>query len=892
VDEHDLVGTRIGHLRVVGFVGAGGMGSVYLGFDEKLQRRVALKAIREAHLDPDRKARFLREARVLSQLKHPNICEIYDYLETPERDFLVLELIDGRTLGQVIREGPDRATKMRLAEQMVGVLVAAHAKGIVHRDLKPSNVMVTAKGDMKVLDFGLARTLAEAAPTLDLAPPAAGGLKGPEAPDETPESPTVDLPVAVAPERDPDDTVDADVEAPASGTDSAVAVTRMGALLGTLGYMSPEQARGEPATTASDIYSCGLVLQELFTGKPPFQPEINPVSRLLRARNAESLPITDLDSDLTALLNRLKAPEPGVRPSALDAAERLSWIREKPRRRLKRIAAAAAAGLLTLVAVGMTYQAYRIRQEAGRANRQAVTARRVSDFLVNLFEISDPGESRGSSVTARELLDKAVREIEGRLQDEPQVRSTLLYTMADVYAELGLNQQALELGEKALAEVRAASPPDDQAIAKSLSLLSVIHRRLGQYEKAEPLYRETLALQERVLGPGHVDVGKTLDNFGVFQQEMAKYAEAELLHKRALAILERTPGPRSRDVATALTNLANVYNSVGKYDQAEFLQRRALDIQEKLLGPDHPDVGTSLNNLATIYFAVEEYGKAEALFRRVLAILEKTVGADHADVGTALNNVANVAQARGDFPAAEEAFTRAGRIYQKAAGPGHPNVFVSMSNLATVCRDTGRYGEAETLQRRALEADRKTLGPDHPNVAFDLHRLAILLREQGRPSEAEPLQRHAVEVLEKALGPDHPTYALTLLVLGDIYRAEGRRAEAEPLYRRTLAITEKAFGPENSDVTDARLRLAALFQETGRRDEAGPLLLRALEVSSKGKARGERSPYLLARHATALLLLGRTSEARPIAERVFATGYRRRPFVELCRKNGIAPPAG
>jgi tetratricopeptide (TPR) repeat protein len=884
VSDNDLVGSRFGHLRVVGFVGAGGMGSVYLGYDEKLQRRVALKGIREAHLDPERKARFLREARVLSQLRHPNICEIYDYLETPERDFLVLELVEGRTLGQVIAEKPDSATKMRLAEQIVGVLAAAHAKGIVHRDLKPSNVMVTANGDAKVLDFGLARTLPEAGTTLDLVSPAAAATNGVAPPVQDASGPP--------PRAAEDSTVHAGTEISGEGTDSALDVTRLGALLGTLGYMSPEQARGEPATTASDMYSCGLVLQELFTGGAPFRKDMDPLSCLLRARNAESLPVSGLPPDLRSLLERLKSPEPGVRPSAIDTRERLSWIREKPRRRLKGAAAAAAVGLLAIVAIGMSYQAFRIRQEAQRAGREAATSRRVSEFLVHLFEISDPGESRGNSVTARELLDKAAAEIEGRLEDEPVVRGTLLYTMADVYSELGLNRKALKLGEKALAQLRAASPPDDEATARCLSQLGVIHRRLGEYETAEPFYREALALEEKVLGREDETVGKTLDNYGVFLQDAGKYEEAERLHKRALAIFERTAGPRSRDAATALTNLANVLNVLGKYDEAESLQKRALEIEEQLLGPDHPDVGTALNNLATIYFTRDENDKAEPLFRRVLAILEKTVGPDHPDVGTALNNLANVAQARGDFRTAEEAFRRAGAIYERAAGPGHPNVLVSMSNLATLYRDTGRYAEAETLQRRALEGDRKAFGPDHPNVAFDLHRLAGILRESGRATEAEPLQRRAVEILEKALGPDHPTYAVTLMVLGDIWRAERRPADAEPLYREALAISETTLGPGSSDVTDERLRLAALLLETGRSGEAEPLLTQCLDSCSKAAARPGASPYLLARTATALLLLGRIDDARPLAARVFATGYRRRPFSDLCGKSGIAPAAG
>ncbi|HQR44944.1 MAG TPA: tetratricopeptide repeat protein [Thermoanaerobaculia bacterium] len=872
MDEHDLVGRQFGHLRIVGFVGAGGMGSVFLAYDDKLQRRVALKAIRGAHLDADRKGRFLREARVLSQLKHPHICEIHDYLETPERDFLVLELIEGRTLAEVARSGPDRATRMRLAEQIVGVLVAAHAKGIVHRDLKPGNVMVTTAGDVKVLDFGLARTLPESQATLPLEDRPAPGA--PEAPGDDANL-TTPLPPGTLGEEEPE-----------SGP-----VTRLGALVGTVGYMSPEQARGEPATTASDMYSCGLVLQELFTGKAPFSAELDPLARLAQAQQAESLPVEGLDADLTALINRLKAPEPGVRPTALDTAERLRWIREKPRRRLKRAAATAAVVVLALVAAGMTWQAVRIRKEERRANREAATSRRTVDFLVKLFEVSDPEESRGNSVTARELLDKAAREIEGDLTEEPTVKGTLLYTMGEVYSGLGLNKQALELAEKALAQFRAAVPADEAAIARTLSQLAVVNRRLGKYEKAEPLYREALALEETLFGPGSGTVAKTLDNYGVFLQEMAKYDEAEKVHRRALAIFEKSPGLRSRDAAMVQTNLANVYSSLGKYAEAEALQRQALETQEKLLGPDHPDVCSGLNNLAAIEFNLEKYGPADAAFRRVLAILEKTDGPDHPDVGIALNNLANTAQTRGDYAAAEAYFRRAAAIFEKAAGPSHPNVLLALSNLSTVCRDTGRYAEAEALQRRALEADLKTLGAEHPSVAFDRHRLAAILREEGRAAEAEPMQRQAVAVMEKALGPEHPTLALGLMVLGDVLRAEGKSAEAEASYRRALAIVEKASGPECADAADLDLRLAALCLDASRKDEAAALASRAEGISSKAIARGDTSPGTLVRQATALMLLGRGAEARPAAERAFATGYRRRPFVELCAKNGIAPPA-
>ena len=167
--EHDLLGTRIGHIRIVALLGKGGMGSVYVGFDERLQRRVALKAIQEGRLDAEARARFLREARVLSQLRHPNICLIHDYLEGDGRDFLVLELVEGRNLKEVIlSQSTTPALKMRIARQIASALAASHRAGIIHRDLKPANIMVTDTDEVKILDFGLARGTINALNPLDL----------------------------------------------------------------------------------------------------------------------------------------------------------------------------------------------------------------------------------------------------------------------------------------------------------------------------------------------------------------------------------------------------------------------------------------------------------------------------------------------------------------------------------------------------------------------------------------------------------------------------------------------------------------------------------------------------------------------------------------------------
>src|SRR6185436_308487 len=282
----------IGHIRIDGYLAEGGMGAVYVGFDEKLERQVALKAIRSGQLTAGARARFLLEARLLSQLDHPNICRIHGYLESEQGDFLILELIRGRTLREILREGGDPGARLAIAEAVARALEAAHEKGIIHRDLKPDNVMLTEDGRVKVLDFGLARS---------------------EAMDSGDES--ASLPEAPAPRPPSRDVV-------GFWMPSVASRTALGALVGTPASMSPEQARGAPATAASDVYALGLLLQELFTGRPPYESGLSEDLLLIKAADGDTLPVEGVrDADLAALIRRLKALAPEARPTAAAAAE-------------------------------------------------------------------------------------------------------------------------------------------------------------------------------------------------------------------------------------------------------------------------------------------------------------------------------------------------------------------------------------------------------------------------------------------------------------------------------------------------------------------------------------------------------------------------------------------
>ena len=771
-----LLGTRIGHFRIVDLLGQGGMGEVYVGYDEKLERRVALKIIRsDRRLDADVKSRFLREARVLSQLAHPNICQIFDCIESGGIDILVLELIDGRSLTKAMKKGLDYRQKLDIADQIAGVLMAAHEKGIVHRDLKPDNVMLTDGDQVKVLDFGLSRLQRDEV-TKTLVPPRA-------------EEPTHADPSGLAAEAGRL-LADEGTARPSSSSPVAesVALTTMGTILGTLSHMSPEQARGEVASTASDLYSFGLILQELFTGKPPYEKGLDPAVLQQKVMAGETLPADGIDTELATLIGRLKSFSPAIRPSAVDTAERLAWIRHKPLRRRKKILIAAAMVVLTLFGVAMTFQTIRATRAEKAARQEAGISKQVSEFLVGLFKVSDPGEAKGNNVTARELLDKGAEKIQKELKDQPEIQARLMDTMGVVYLKLGLYLRAQPLLETALAIREKALGPDHPDVAKALNNLANLYNNQGNYAKAEPLWRRSLKIREKALGPDHPDVAKSLNGFVNLYSDQGKYAEAEPLCQRSLRILEKALGPNDPDVAVALNNLAILCARQGKYGEAEPLFQRSLKIREKTLGPDHPDVASALNNLANICAEQGKFKDAEPLFQRNLKIREKTLGPDHPDVASALNNLANLYKGEGRYADAEPLCLRSLKIREKALGPDHPEVAESLLGLANLYTGQGKYADAEPLYQGSLKIYEKALGPDSRYVAANLTNLANVYTYQGKYGDAEPLFQRSLKIYEKALGPDHPEVASVLYSLGCLNARRGKRAEALGFLRRALSI--------------------------------------------------------------------------------------------------------
>ncbi len=827
-----LLGKTIGHIRIVDVLGSGGMGDVYEGLDETLERKVAIKAIREkSRLDPQAKARFLREARVLSQLEHSNICQIYDYIEGESSDFLVLEFIEGQSLRAAQMERFEKSLKLKIAEQIAAVLVAAHEKGVVHRDLKPSNVMLTKNNVVKVLDFGLARFSKAERKT-----------NGISQINEEKSLASADLTLTVPPVFPDEEPILTTHGIPAESFQ-----TKDGTVMGTPLYMSPEQARGEAVSAASDMYSFGLLLQELFTGLGPYEKTDEASTILDKAMKAETRPVSGLNSDLTALINRLKSPIPTARPSATETADRLRQIREKPKKRIRN-------SIISVIVIAFMLMGLKYTMDLRRERRLALQARdeatNVVKFLIGLFEVSDPGEARGNTITAREILSKGAKEIEQGLQEQPLTRASLMDTIGTVYMKLGLYEdsglllrRALELREELLDE-------KDPQVAESLANLSLLLEQRGDFTEAEKIAIRALDIREKTLPPDHPNIAASLHGLAQIYYRQVKLKESEQLHKRGLEIRRKVLGSNHPAVAESLNDLGVLYYAQGQYDESEKSYKQALAIRETVLGPDHPEVGRSLNGLASLYLTQKRFDETEPLYERALAIREKTLGPVHPDVATCINNIAILFYYKGDLTQAEKYYQQALEIRQQSLAEDHPDIAQSLTNLAILYHQMGDLEKSKSFFEQSLTVLENAYGQDNSEVAKDLNNFALLHIEIGDFSTAEKQLKRALTIMEEYFGPENIQVTHSLLYLAYLYTITERYDEAEHAYTRALLIKENKLGSEHSELADILNGLGHVLNLNLQYTKAEVHFLRALEICEKNPG---ANPYAL---ATALHNLG------------------------------------
>jgi non-specific serine/threonine protein kinase/serine/threonine-protein kinase len=546
----------IGPYHLLRPIGRGGMGEVWLAEQrEPVRRRVAIKLIKAGMDTREVVARFESERQALALMDHPAIAKVFDAGTTPQgRPFFVMEYVVGIPITEYCdKHKMTTRQRLELFIQVCQGVQHAHQKAIIHRDLKPSNILVgdvDGKPMPRIIDFGVAKATTQQLTAETL-------------------------------------------------------YTHLGAIVGTPGYMSPEQAdsTGVDVDTRTDVYSLGVVLYELLAGSLPLDfrnLSFEDVLRRLRDEDAPA-PSTRLrtlgeqsgvtaqnrGSDRASLTRQLRGDLDCITLKALEkdrsrrysmpselAADIGRYLRNEPvmarpasaayrtrkyirRHRIGVAVAAAACVVVFSFAVAQALELQRIRSERDRATRERDRADRVTTFMTDMFQVSDPSVARGNSITAREILDKSANEIGSMLGSEPRVQADLLGAMARSYQGLGLYPRARELTEKALAIQRRALGPQDRKTLESMSFLGSTMMSAGNASQARKWLEDTLAIQQKVLGPDDPDTLTTRRYLSdVFFAE-SDFQGAERFARETLALERRVLGPESPNTLQTILRLSN-----------------------------------------------------------------------------------------------------------------------------------------------------------------------------------------------------------------------------------------------------------------------------------------------------------------------------------------------
>ncbi len=749
-----MLGTRLGAFTVAEEIGRGGMGVAYRATrsDGNFDQEVAIKILRVGLDDEIVRHRFEQERQILADLDHPGIARLLDGGVTPDgRPYIVMEWVDGTRIDTYCDRKPlDVQSRVRLFLQVVDAVHAAHTHLVIHRDLKPSNVLVREDGQVRLLDFGIARVL------------------------------------------------DSEHESGATRT-----------LLGSMTpeYASPEQVRGERTTTASDVYQLGLLLFRLLTGRLPYALDSDSPLELARAIcEKEPLPPSRcapdraiaraLRGDLDHILLRALEKTPSARYDTaralgddlqrhldglpVHASGKSPLYRARKFVRRNRAGLITAAAMVLLATAALIGHTHRIRSERDQARLEATRRQEVSDFLVQLLKITDPQQHAGEDVRARDLVRAAATRLAADVHD-PEVRAHLLPVLGAVAQNLGLSEEArdalqaqydlqedlhgpvsLELAEAAMAlsgywrraqDPSRALPYARRALEIRQRLLSendvrtaFAHQELGRVaialgdlDLAEKELRRSYDVAARDLDPDDLRLLGWRNDFAQVLRRQQRYGEAERLYRETLAQLERQALPDSGQIAMTLNNLAFTLKRAGRNSEAIDVYRKALRANVRSVGALDRRTQICRGNLAAALTEAGRWDEAIEVSRTYQSIETQISGEDHWRTGSAGLSLGRILLLAGKFEEAERAVERAQAILVRALGADHSWVAVSRAYLGAIRLASGDETGGQLLTEEAFQRLEAEENANCTGWMVGLAQVYDLLERPGLASRARAL---------------------------------------------------------------------------------------------------------------------------------------------------------
>ena len=788
-------GITISNYKIINQIAEGGMGSVFLSerADGHFEQKVALKLIKPGMNSSEIIKRFQFERQILARLQHPNIARLLDGGLTEDNlPYFTMEYVEGDNIDIYCNKNNLSVNeRLKLFAKVCNAIQYAHQNLVIHRDLKPSNIIIKKDGTVKLLDFGIAKVFTE------------------------------------------DDSYEQS------------ALTRTGLYVMTPEYASPEQIRGGTITTSTDIYSLGLILYQLITGKKAYEIKTQsplelekiicltepakPSSaiRSLQVKDKTSAEkishehkvsldklIKTLSGDLDNICLMALRKEPERRYSSAEqfqqdienylegrpvsARQNTIYYRTNKFIIRHKIAVISAFSIFLMAAFLTTIYFIQLKKERDKAQTEAQKAEEVSKFLTNIFKLSDPYEARGETITARELLDKGAQKIDQELSDQPDIKATMLSLIGGVYSNLGLFDKSEKLLKEAL-EIRKRFNRNSMEEAKSLRNLGELYTFKGEYTQADSLLTMALNIYK-------INSSKEDNNFAWILGDLAwvyksrgDYIKSEKYYKKSIDILKTNKEKDKEDLLTMMNNLALELHEEGKYDEAESMFKETLRLQKKIYGDKpHPEVSTTTYNLAELLRDRGKYNEAEKMFKTSLAMDTKLSGPENPDVAYSLQGLASVYKIKGNFNEAQKLFLRVLNMRKKFLGDNHPDVAYAISNLGLLYYAEQKYDSSKKYYEKALLLHKKLNGPDHPSVAICLNKLGFINYKYGNLEKAESQIRHSMKIQESSIGKKNLTYASDLLILSFIKSSLKDYDSVAILNKEVVKTAEETMGTYKS----------------------------------------------------------------------------------------------
>jgi len=775
--EH-FINKEIGPYRISKLLGHGGMGIVFKAtrIDGEFRRDVAIKMIRPfVHID-ESLARLQIEKEILAKLQHPHIAQLYDAGMTTEGlPYLVMEYVDGVPIEEYCNKNKCKIDeRLSLIKDVCSAVHYAHKNLIVHRDLKSQNIYVDKNGNVKILDFGIAKLLTPR----NLAFP---NLK-----------------------------------------------TIQGQKIWTPHYASPEQIKGKSITIQTDIYALGILLYRILTGSYPFNLKDKTLSEIediiinsspllpsqvimrisdtdrITSNRKTKLPLlrNKLSGDIDALVCKAIRKEPEYRyhsvaqlsddidryKAGIPLIARKGTLRYKTGKFIRRNKVGLMiAGTFLFFIVGFTgLYSFKITEERNKAQQERDKLEQVLNFMTGLLESGNPAESPGGALTAEMLLEKGIKQA-NVLKKQPAVQARIFNVAGNVYLMLGKFERAETLFSKSVNIYKQKLSSDILGLTKSMNNLSIAYTRQGRYQMAANMYEKSLGLQIEKFGNNHPEIAETLSLFGAWIPVSNIHNAAEM-RKKSLQIRRTFYGDYHLKVADSYEENGRIKRALGLPKEAIKDYQKALHIRKTILGPSHPDVANVMILLGDIYNLYEiDKDSAEMIYNNALQLLYDKTELYHPQLLHVLGSYADLLSKKGNNQAAQQMIEQSVGIRRTVYGPNHPKTADGLNQLAEFYYKQNNYEQAVRLYKNSLKIKEEKLGNNHLALVGILRDLANTLIALEKYSEAEMLLIKALKIHTE----NDITKGLTIGVLANLKAQEGDLDKAGELYQRALNFYAK-----------------------------------------------------------------------------------------------------